>query len=115
VKASGKSHFLLVAAEGISPTAAEISAQLAEPNATGFESRLTILGHIQRGGSPTAFDRLLAARLSAKAVEELAAGRHGTVIGLFDMRTVATPLEEANSQPHHFNPETYSFAQILAG
>ncbi len=81
----------------------------------GFESRLTILGHIQRGGSPTAFDRLLAARLAARGIEELAAGRAGTVIGLHNMQTTATPLEEAVAAPSHFNPETYRFAEIIAG
>jgi 6-phosphofructokinase 1 len=114
-KAKGKSHFVLVAAEGISPTATEISAQISKREDIGFESRLTILGHIQRGGSPTAFDRLLAARLAAKAIEELAAGRPGTVIGLRSMMTVTTPIEQAVREPHQFNPETYRFADILAG
>jgi 6-phosphofructokinase 1 len=115
MKASGRSHFVVVAAEGISPTATEISAALTERSDVGFESRLTILGHIQRGGSPTAFDRLLAARLAAKATEELAAGRPGTVIGLRNMQMITTPIETAISQPHHYNPETYRFAEILAG
>jgi 6-phosphofructokinase 1 len=115
MKASGRSHFLLVAAEGISPTATEISAAIAERDDIGFESRLTVLGHIQRGGSPTAFDRLLAARLAAKATEELAAGRPGTVIGLRNMQMITTPIDTAVNQPHHYNPETYRFAEILAG
>jgi len=115
MKASGKSHFVLIAAEGISPTAAEIHAHLSQGGSVGFESRLTILGHIQRGGSPTAFDRLLAARLAARAVEELKAGRSGTVIGLRAMKTVVTPLDEVITEPHQFDPETYRFAEILAG
>jgi 6-phosphofructokinase 1 len=114
-KGSGKSHFILVAAEGIKPTASELSELITKREDVPFESRLTILGHIQRGGSPTAFDRLLAARLGARAVEELAAGRPGTVIGLRSMQTVTTPLEEATKEPTHFNPETYRFAEILAG
>lgn len=115
MRARGNGHFLLICAEGVKPKATEIAAALEERKDTGFESRLTILGHIQRGGSPTAFDRLLAARLSAKAVEELAEGRPGTVIGLFDMKTIATPLAAAISAAHHFNPETYQFARILGG
>jgi len=115
MKASGKSHFLLVVAEGVSPSATEISALISKRADVGFESRLSILGHIQRGGSPTAFDRLLAARLAARAVEELAAGRPGTVIGLRNMMTVATPIEDAIKEPHQFNRETYRFAEILAG
>ena len=113
-RARGKSHFILVAAEGICPKATEISARINQLDDLGMESRLTILGHIQRGGSPTAFDRLLAARLAARAVEELAAGRAGTVIGFRSMMTVTTPLEEAVKQPPQFSLETYRFAEILA-
>jgi 6-phosphofructokinase 1 len=74
-----------------------------------------VLGHIQRGGSPTHFDRTTAARFALKAVEELAGGRYGTVIGLRAQKTVATPIEEAINQPHPFNPETYRYHEILAG
>jgi 6-phosphofructokinase 1 len=115
VQASGKSHFLLVAAEGISPSATEIANDISERDDVEFESRLTVLGHIQRGGSPMIFDRYLASRLGAKAAEELAAGRSGTVIGLRATKTVATPIEEAVDQSAPFNPETYRFAEILAG
>jgi 6-phosphofructokinase 1 len=115
VRASGKTHFILVVAEGAKPTATEITEMVTRRDDVGFESRLTILGHIQRGGSPTAFDRLLAARLAARGMEELAAGRSGTVIGLHNMQTTVTPLEEAVAAPSHFNPETYRFAEIIAG
>lgn len=115
VQASGKTHFLVVAAEGVTPTATEISQQIGRREDVEFESRLTILGHIQRGGSPTSFDRTLAARLALKAVEELAGGRPGSVIGLRAQKTMATPIDDAVSQPTHFNPETYRFAEILAG
>jgi 6-phosphofructokinase 1 len=115
-RASGKSHFLLVAAEGISPRASEIHEQInQQPEQIGFQSRLTILGHIQRGGSPTAFDRLLASRLAARAVEELMADRAGTVIGFRNMETVATPIDAAIAEPRAFSEETYRFAEILAG
>jgi 6-phosphofructokinase 1 len=115
VQSAGKTHFLLVAAEGISPSASEISETVAQREDVRFESRLTVLGHIQRGGSPMTFDRYLASRLASKAVEELAAGRPGTVVGLRATQTVATPIEEAVNQPRPFNPETYRFAEILAG
>ena len=115
-RASGKSNFMLVAAEGISPRASEIHELVGQlPEQTGFQSRLTILGHIQRGGSPTAFDRLLASRLAARAVEELMDGHAGTVIGFRNMQTVSTPIDEALAEPHAFSEETYRFAQILAG
>jgi 6-phosphofructokinase 1 len=115
VQAGGKSHFLLVAAEGITPSATEISAQIAARDDVDFESRLTVLGHIQRGGSPMIFDRYLASRLGAKAAEELASGRGGCVVGLRATRIIATPIDEAISQDAPFNPETYRFAEILAG
>jgi 6-phosphofructokinase 1 len=115
MKEIGRTHFVLVAAEGIKPTSTEISQMIATRPDVPWDSRLTILGHIQRGGAPTAFDRLLAARLAAKAVEELAAGRPGTVIGLMNMQTVTTPIDEAVRQPHPYNPETFRFAGILAG
>jgi 6-phosphofructokinase 1 len=114
-RARGKSHFVVVAAEGITPSATELSGLLGKGEDIGFELRLTILGHIQRGGSPTAFDRLLAARLAAKAVEELGEGRHGTIIGLRGTAMTMTPLAEAIGAPSLFNPETYRFAEILAG
>jgi 6-phosphofructokinase 1 len=115
VRASGKTHFVLLAAEGISPTASEINTFISEREDVGFQSRLTILGHIQRGGSPTAFDRLLASQLGARAVEELAAGRAGLVVGYRSMMTVTTPLETAINEPGAVSRETYRFAEILAG
>ena len=115
VQASGKTHFLVVAAEGCQPTAAQISETISRRDDVEFESRLTVLGHIQRGGSPTQFDRMLASRLGAKAAEELAVGRSGTVIGLRATATNATPIEEVVDHPHPFNPETYRFAEVLAG
>ncbi len=116
VRASGKSHFVLVTAEGVSPTASDIHHAITRrQDEVGFESRLTILGHIQRGGAPTAFDRLLAARLAARAVEELFHGRLGAVIGFRNMQTVATPLEAAVAEPRAFSEEVYRFAEILAG
>jgi 6-phosphofructokinase 1 len=115
VQASGKTHFLVVAAEGTVPSAAEISAEIQRRDDVDFESRLTVLGHIQRGGSPMIFDRYLASRLAAKAAEELAGGRGGCVIGLRATRVIPTPIEEAVQQAAPFNPETYRFAEILAG
>jgi 6-phosphofructokinase 1 len=115
VRKGGGRHFVLVAAEGIRPSATELNGVLSQRKDTGFDARLSILGHIQRGGSPTAFDRLLAARLGARAVEELAAGRPGTLVGLQNMRTSTVPLDEATAMPHPYNPETYRFAQVLAG
>lgn len=62
---------------------------------TGFDSRATILGHVQRGGSPSPFDRVLASRLGIAAVEELLKGEGGKCMGVFHNEVVATPIEEA--------------------
>ncbi len=64
-------------------------------SATGFETRATVLGHIQRGGSPTANDRVLAARLGEAAVKELINGQTGICMGIKNGEVVATPITEA--------------------
>lgn len=62
---------------------------------TGFDSRATILGHIQRGGNPTPFDRVLATRLGGAAVDFLVEGKSGVCIGVFNNEIIATPITEA--------------------
>ena len=80
----------------------------------GFKTRLTILGHIQRGGRPGAFDRLLATRMGVKAVESLMAGETSTMVGL-DGREIATvPLSEVVSRTREANIEYFDMARMLA-
>lgn len=62
---------------------------------SGYAARATVLGHIQRGGSPTPFDRILASRLGAEAVEQLLQGSSGKCMGIFNNEVKATPIEEA--------------------
>ncbi|MEM7198379.1 MAG: 6-phosphofructokinase, partial [Pseudomonadota bacterium] len=76
----GKVHAIAVIAEGASYSATDL-AEFLNQQEVGFEIRLTILGHTQRGGGPTAFDRLLATRMGVAAVEELLAGHTGVMIG----------------------------------
>jgi len=66
---------------------------------TGYESRVTALGHVQRGGTPTAYDRVLASRFGASAVEAVHAGAFGTMVALRAGRIVRIPLEEAVGHP----------------
>ena len=80
-KKRGKKHSIIVLAEG-GGNAHEIGKQIAEK--TGSDLRVTILGHVQRGGSPTAFDRILASRLGVRAVELLLDGKSARVVGLRD-------------------------------
>ncbi len=66
---------------------------------TGFESRVTALGHIQRGGSPTAYDRVLASRFGVEAVAAVHDGAFGTMVALQAGRIVRVPLSEAVGTP----------------
>lgn len=91
----GKSHALVVAAEGARYNAGGLARYVEEHHADlGFEFRTTILGHVQRGGAPGAFDRLLGTRMGAAATEQLALGGHGVLVGLRGREITATPLAE---------------------
>ena len=91
----GKAHCIVVVAEGYKPGAQAVAAYLQERREElGFGVRVTVLGHIQRGGAPMAFDRLLATRLGAAAARELQEGNHGHIVGLIGNEIVLTPLED---------------------
>ncbi|MGB9858566.1 MAG: 6-phosphofructokinase [Moorellaceae bacterium] len=107
----GKLHSIIVVAEGVG-SAIEVSREIARR--TKLESRVTILGHIQRGGTPTAFDRILASRLGARAVELLAAGASGRMVGLQENRIVDVELEVVLHQKKEIDQEVYDLANDLA-
>ena len=109
----GKTHAIIVVAEGASLHGQALIEQLDAMN-TGFQFRLTILGHVQRGGRPTAFDRLLAARFGVAAVDRLQAGEHGVMVGLNGREIGATPLAEVCGQRRRANLEYYRMARMLA-
>jgi len=90
----GKSHAIVVVAEGAHCNA-EVLARYFDEHAErlGFELRITRLGHVQRGGSPCAFDRLIATRLGAAAIDHAADGRHGILLGMVAGAVAASPLE----------------------
>jgi 6-phosphofructokinase 1 len=93
----GKSHAIGVIAEGAKYPAAEIAAYFRDHHERiGFDLRVTSLGHVQRGGAPGAFDRLLATRLGAAAVETLRNGRDGVMVGLLRGEIATTPLAEVS-------------------
>lgn len=77
----GKPRFTVVAAEGASPSAGEFRDFVNDVGGS-YQANLTVLGHIQSGGSPTPFDRVLASRLGAEAVEALADDESGKMVGL---------------------------------
>jgi len=109
----GKTHAIIVVAEGATLHASELMKQLDAMN-TGFQFRVTILGHIQRGGRPSAFDRLLASRFGVAAVERLLAGEKGVMVGLQGREIETTPLEEVCSKKRYANREYYRMAKMLA-
>ena len=88
----GKTHSLIVLAEGVMP-AHELAAKLQDTG--GYDARITVIGHIQRGGGPTAADAVLASRMGAHAVEALLAGERGIMVGSVDNVMVTSPLPTA--------------------
>jgi 6-phosphofructokinase 1 len=111
----GKTHALVVVAEGASYDAAALAAYFAKHRERlGFELRATTLGHVQRGGTPGAFDRLLATRLGAAATDRLARGEHGLLCGLLKGEVVATPLAEVASTKKTLDTSLLALAHVLA-
>jgi 6-phosphofructokinase len=82
---------------------------------TGFETRVTILGHVQRGGTPLAFDRVLATRFGVTAMDAVDGGRFGTMVGLRGTEIVEVPLEEALREPKLLDPTLYETAELFFG
>lgn len=109
--ARGKRSSIIIVAEGAG-SAAEISPKVAE--LTGFDTRYVVLGHIQRGGSPTAFDRVLGLRLGAFAVERLIAGYTAEMAGIVGGRLVGTPLSQILNTPRRVDPEKLLLAEVMA-
>lgn len=82
---------------------------------TGFETRVTVLGHIQRGGSPTAFDRILGTRFGVKAFELVKQEKFGCMVSLQGREIVSVPLADAVGQLKTVPPDYYELAQIFFG
>lgn len=111
----GKCHALIVVAEGARYNAAGLGRYLEEKHALlGFELRATILGHVQRGGAPGAFDRLLGSRLGAAATEKLADGEFGVLVGLRAGEIASTPLAEVAGRKKPLDPKMIELAAELA-
>lgn len=110
----GKAHCIIVVAEGYKPGVDAVGTYLKQRREElGFEVRTTVLGHVQRGGSPTAFERLLATRLGCAAVEALLDEESGIMIGLIGNQVVRTPLEEVVSEPKTLDLDLYRMAKAL--
>jgi 6-phosphofructokinase 1 len=111
----GKSHAIVVVAEGARYNGEKIAHYFQEHSQRlGFELRLTKLGHIQRGGSPCAFDRILGSRLGAAAIEQLHGGIHGILLGYKQGGIVPTALSTVASSTKTIELGLLKLAQVLA-
>ena len=82
---------------------------------TGFETRVAVLGHIQRGGTPTAFDRVLATRFGVKAVELILKGEFGKMVSLKGNEVMSVPIEDAVGELKTVDEKLYNIAKIFCG
>jgi ATP-dependent phosphofructokinase / diphosphate-dependent phosphofructokinase len=134
--ARGRSFSIVVVAEGASPVEGTLVVQAGgETDAfgharlggigvllereierrTGFETRVTILGHVQRGGTPVAYDRVLATRFGVAALQAAAAARFGVMVALRGTEIVEVELEHALAQPKLLDPSLYETAELFFG
>jgi 6-phosphofructokinase 1 len=110
----GKAHAIIVVAEGAKYDATALSDYfIKHKERLGFDLRMTILGHVQRGGTPNAFDRILASRLGAAAVEQLANGKAGVLVGEVKGEIVATPLVKVVLTKKKLDPKLIDLARML--
>ena len=110
-KKAGKMHNLVLLAEGVG--GAEELAKYVEAQ-TGIETRATVLGHIQRGGSPSAFDRVLASKMGSKAVELLLEGKTSRVVGIKENVIFDQDIDEALALPRTFDEKLYNIAEEIS-
>ena len=110
-KKRGKRHSIIMLAEGVG-NVNDIGGKIIEK--TGVDLRVTVLGHVQRGGSPTAFDRILASRMGVRAVELLLDGQSAKVVGIKDDEIIDMDIHEALSKKKDFDKKTYQMTQILS-
>jgi len=111
----GKTHCIIIVSEGAVPHATEVAEYLrAHEQETGFGARLSILGHIQRGGPPTAKDRFLGTRLGAAAVTQLYSGVSGVMVSEVAGKIAAIPLEEVAQKARTLDQDSYALSKSLA-
>ncbi|KMY51236.1 6-phosphofructokinase [Peribacillus loiseleuriae] len=107
----GKKHSIIVVAEGVG-SAVDIGREIEEM--TKFDTRVTVLGHVQRGGSPTASDRVLASRLGALAVELLMDGKGGRAVGIVANQLVDYDINETLVNNHTIDQKMYKLSEELS-
>ncbi len=111
--ARGKKSSIIVTAEGNKPGRAyDIAEEIKQ--ISGYEAKVCILGHVQRGGSPTAADRILASRLGAASIDALEEGKFDVMLGVQGQNVVKIPLEQALAHKKKVTPEFVRLAQVLS-
>jgi 6-phosphofructokinase 1 len=134
-QSNGATFSIVVVAEGATPKDGDVWSQHAGTDAfgharlggiavelereieqrTGFESRMTILGHVQRGGTPLAYDRVLGTRFGVAAVDAVTHGKFGMMTALRGTKIELVPLDEALAEPKLLDPELYETAEVFFG
>lgn len=109
-----KSSSLVVVAEGGKPGRTIDIANEVQQRFSHYDTKVTILGHLLRGGAPTVADRVLASRLGVKAVEQLIEGNSGGMLGVVNNQTKFTPFDQAISNVQNLDPEMMRIAAILS-
>lgn len=114
-KRSGKSSSIVVVSEG-DKTGKNVFelAEMVTKKLPEYEARVSVLGHMQRGGSPSCFDRVLASKLGVSAVENLLDGKSNVMVGLINNQVVITDIEEAIKSSHDINRELLKISDILS-
>ena len=114
-KATGKSSSIVVIAEGdkIGKSVFELK-DYVESNLPEYDVRVSVLGHMQRGGSPSCFDRVLASRLGVKAVESLLEGKSNYMAGIYQDKITLTPLEQAIKGHSEIDKELLRVSDIVS-
>ena len=132
---NGANFSIVVVAEGAEPAAGEVVTQTADVDAfghvrlggistvlatqieerTGFETRVTILGHVLRGGTPTAYDRVLATRFGIAAIDAVHEGAFGTMVALQGTTIARVPIGEAVGQPKTVGSDLLDVARVFSG
>lgn len=107
----GKKHSIIILAEGVG-NGIEYGKRIKKE--ANIETRVTVLGHIQRGGSPTATDRVLASRLGAKAVEVMLSGESGKMVGIENNKIISHNVADILSKKHTINLDMYQLSKELS-
>ncbi len=113
-KKSGKTSSIIVVAEGdkTGKNVFELASKI-EETLPKYETRVSVLGHIQRGGTPSCFDRVLGTQLGVKAVESLIEGNDGNMVGVDNGKIIFTPLDKALKGKSKINKELLRISQIM--